>query len=296
VSTPRDHHFIPAFYLQRWHASNGKLIEYSLKNTKLISKTVSARATGYERDLYTFPDLPSETRQILESQFFNQTDFLASKALSNLYTGNVQWDSELRTAWSRFLLNFRVRHPDPLKELRAHISVIWNRADPHYEAAYAKARGPEDPATLVDYTASLGPEAGAKIQLGFLHKLLDNQRIGQQINEMQWDVLDLSKASHTLLTSDWPAEVALRRGSGSTISLPIGPTLLFIATSDADTRRRLLAFKPNKLVALVNQWVTAKARRYAYACDTAQATFIERYISKDMMKPPLWPSLGTTTP
>jgi hypothetical protein len=75
MSTPRDHHFIPAFYLSKW-TNEGKLVEYTIKNDKLVDKSVGARSTGYERDLYSFPDLPPESAQYLEQEFFNYLDIL----------------------------------------------------------------------------------------------------------------------------------------------------------------------------------------------------------------------------
>ena len=52
MNAPRDHHFIPAFYLKHWAGPDGKLIEHSRKSGKLISKPVGPRSTGFERDLY----------------------------------------------------------------------------------------------------------------------------------------------------------------------------------------------------------------------------------------------------
>ena len=60
MSVPHDHHFIPAFYLTQWTAPDKKLVEYTIKNGKLIDKSVGPRATGWETDLYAFPELPPE--------------------------------------------------------------------------------------------------------------------------------------------------------------------------------------------------------------------------------------------
>lgn len=201
-------------------------------------------------------------------------------------------DDELRSAWSRFILNFRLRHPDPLKELRVHIETTWNKTDPHYETEYSKLRKSTDPGTLLEFAASLGTEAGAKIQLGFLHKLLDNERIGHRINEMKWDVIDVSAASHCLLTSDWPADIALPHGL---LALPIGPHLLFVAANNDHILKKVRTAKVAKAVAAVNMLVASRARRFVFAHDQSQTAFIARYMSKGMMMPPLWPSLGRST-
>jgi Protein of unknown function (DUF4238) len=58
MSAPRDHHFIPVFFLKQWVAENGKLVEYTIKHDKLIAKPVGPRSTGFEIDLYAFDELP----------------------------------------------------------------------------------------------------------------------------------------------------------------------------------------------------------------------------------------------
>jgi hypothetical protein len=59
MSEPHRHHFIPASYLRQWHGPDKKLVECTIKHGKLIPKPVSADATGFQHDLYEFPELPS---------------------------------------------------------------------------------------------------------------------------------------------------------------------------------------------------------------------------------------------
>ena len=66
MSVPRDHHFIPAFYLSQWTGLDDKLVEYTKKRGKLIAKPVGPRSTGYETYLYKFPDLPSASAQYFQ--------------------------------------------------------------------------------------------------------------------------------------------------------------------------------------------------------------------------------------
>jgi hypothetical protein len=79
MNAPRDHHFIPAFYLKQWAGPDGKLIEYTRKGGKLIPKPVGPRSTGYERDLYAFPELPPDAAQFMEQVFFAYADQKASR-------------------------------------------------------------------------------------------------------------------------------------------------------------------------------------------------------------------------
>jgi hypothetical protein len=73
MSAPYDHHFIPAFYLGQWcnPAKGNKLIEYSIKYSKLVAKPVGRKATGFQRHLYTFPELSPDQAQFMEQRFFD---------------------------------------------------------------------------------------------------------------------------------------------------------------------------------------------------------------------------------
>jgi hypothetical protein len=250
------------------------LFEFSRPYKNLITKLVGPKATGFQTDLYSFPELPPDIRHVLESRFFNSTDQLASDALDRLYAANNNWTPTLRSAWSRFVINFRMRHPDPLTEMRGYIEKTWNNSDRYYEAEYAKIRKPEHPETLAEYTASLGPETGQKIQLRLLQSTFDNERLGERLNAMQWDVLDTSNANFPLLTSDWPCDLALSR--------------------DTELLRQLQRSNRKRIVQITNKYVVSKARRYVYAHDKSQTNFIDKYMSKDMFAPPFWPSLGST--
>ena len=91
MSHPRDHHFVPAFYLQHWAKQDGKLIEYSRPyRNKIVAKPVGPKATGFRRDLYAFQHLPAELAQYLEDKFLKRADDKASVALAKLLSGNAE--------------------------------------------------------------------------------------------------------------------------------------------------------------------------------------------------------------
>lgn len=271
MNVPRDRHFIPAFYLKRW-TTGGKLIEFSMLRGKVVSKSVGSRGTGYERDLYSFPDLPEATHQILESKFFNKTDDLAHRALCLLESGREVDAADLRSAWSRFILNLKPRHPDPFAEMRIHIRDGWMRSDAPIEEAYAAARPAGYPDTF-ELFVSLGSETLAKILLRLLQSVLDNARTNQRINHMCWNVLRLRRSKFELLTSDWPAEILLRDG---VISLPIGPRLLFVAATTETLLRRIGSSDQTELVTKLNRFVVGRARRFVYSTNHQQQGLMKK--------------------
>lgn len=290
MKEPQNHHYVPVFYLKRWVApETRKLIQYSKIRGRLVSKVVGPRGTGFEHQLYSFPELPPELRNYLETKFFNSVDDYAAKALDQLFARNEAWTLKYRSAWSRFLVNFYIRHPDPLKEILERIRDDWGKTDTITEQEYVRLKPEGFPETFADYLVTLGPGMTERVQLRLIQSALDNERIGQRINNYLWRVIDVSAAPFELLTSDWPAELHLARGM---LSLPIGPHHLFVAAESEEILRQIVRIRRDRLVMLTNKYVVASARRFVWAKSRNQENFIRRHIHTGMRQPPFFPSLA----
>ncbi|WP_341914237.1 DUF4238 domain-containing protein [Ferrovibrio terrae] len=295
MSTPRRHHFVPAFYLQQWAGPTGDVIEHSVKHINLVSKPIGPASTGFEFDLYAFDALPPETRQHLEQRFFNYVDGLASSALGQLLDGRYATvsDPKIRSAWSRFVLAMITRHPDTMAELRNGAERIWREAGQGYlQQDYEKFRRPEDPPTLEEYHAKADPLIEEKMKLNLLISVFDHAELGQRVNNMHWAVLDLSKAKHRLLTSDRPVQYWDLNKPTGVLSIPISPTKMFLAVNDRKILKQVLQRPSNEFVVGSNKNVVTRARRYVWSHDMSQFSFIKRYISTALEKLPLFPSMG----
>jgi hypothetical protein len=66
-----------------------ELIEYSTKHGKFIAKSVGPRGTGFETDLYSFPELPPNLAQYVEAEFFKFADDKAAIALQKHLRGET---------------------------------------------------------------------------------------------------------------------------------------------------------------------------------------------------------------
>jgi hypothetical protein len=298
MSAPHDHHFIPAFYLGQWcDASNGgKLIEYSIKHGNLVAKPVGRRATGFQRDLYAFHELPPDQAQFMEQRFFDYADRVASEALQMLLAGDNRWTSETRSAWSRFVIGIYLRHPDAIAELRAAARGGEWGSESDVQRQYELIRRPSDPATFDGYIAEKAP-LGVNLELDLIMRLLDDATINGHVNSMAWDVVDVSAASHRLLTSDRPVDLDrlnLRAPRGA-IMMPISPTKLFVAFNGPlwlPDLRELNSRRPREIVALANKRTVERARRYVWAQDSSQQAFIGKHMGKKRELLPLFPNLG----
>jgi hypothetical protein len=75
-------------------------------------------------------------------------------------------------------------------------------------------------------------------------------------------------------------------------AIPISPTQLFVAANDLTTIHKLIGANPQDIVRNVNTWVTSRARRYVYSDNEALTDFIERTMSTNLERLPLFPNLA----
>jgi hypothetical protein len=300
MSTPRNHHFIPVFYLKQWCSPNTKkLVEYTIKHGKLIAKPVGPRATGYQTDLYSFPELPPEQAQHLEKVFMQYLDDTAARAMAlhiNPPKGRGAWTAELVTGWSRFLLSLHVRHPDVMVEIREALKTIWIKSGDASQRDYELTKKPEDPPTFDEYIAKVDPHIPFKAQVNSIARAIDNEFVINHFNSMWWTVVNVSRAPHRLLTSDRPFAMADLLKREGVLYLPISPTLLFFASNDEATAKRLPFVQAKDIIQQVNAITVARARRYVYAHDESQTRFIANRMSTQLEKTPLMPELAKYPP
>jgi hypothetical protein len=296
MNAPVDHHFIPAFYLSQWAGQNGKLFEYTIKRHKLIAKPVGPKSTGYESHLYSFPELPPDTAQFIEDEFFRYADQTAYLALEiHLGRSSRPWTSELLSAWSRFVIAIHLRHPDAMPELRAGAVSIWNGSGDAYQAEYEHIRTPADPPTFDERIMLIDPLIPIKARVNMVIKSFDNEIVGAHINQMKWATVDLSASPDKLLLSDRPVEFFRLKEPNGVASIPISPTKLFVAVNDPAFLVKLRQSKPRALVHSINKNVVSRARRFVWAADESSHRFIANHMSKNMEPTPLFPNVGLVT-
>ncbi|MCG2639412.1 MULTISPECIES: DUF4238 domain-containing protein [Bradyrhizobium] len=284
---PRDHHYIPVFYLKQWRGQNKKLIEYTIKHGKLIAKPVGPKGTGFQTDLYAFPELPPDMTQHIEDVFLKYADNTASNAIQMHLTGQDIWTAELRSGWSRFLISLIIRHPDVMVDLRTATVKSWKDTEASTQAEYEKTKESHYPATFDEYIAAIDPLIPVKVSLNAIIKAFDNEKLGKHINDMHWSVIDLSKGVHRLLTSDRPLQYMNLANSQGFIALPISPTKLFLAANSPQSIMNVRSQKSEKVIREVNLFVVSRARRFVFAQDESQTIFIKKRIHTAMESAPI---------
>jgi Protein of unknown function (DUF4238) len=240
---------VPVCYLKQWaNTDNGRLCEHKLipaMNTVEPRRT-SPAGTGYEIDLYRIGGVPQDIAQDFEKRFMHLVDTDASRALEKIIAGQTDnWPGELRSGWTRFVMSLLFRNPEAVATIRDHIVNMWDEGTKALEEDYAARRRAGDPDTIEEFLAKHEPNAAQIGAANFLAEVIDNGKIGETIFGMKWSRIDLSKSKHQLLTSDRPIDMPLGLADPKAyISLPVSPTILFVAAHDEDIANALARRTP----------------------------------------------------
>jgi hypothetical protein len=118
MSRARIHQYVPIFYLKGWRsARDSKLARYSRIRGEIRVDRCSARATGFEPDLYQLTHVAEGERDAIERWLAQEVDTPASEALRvQLRGGQLMPDQHV--AWVRFVMSMRARSPDAITMIR----------------------------------------------------------------------------------------------------------------------------------------------------------------------------------
>jgi len=134
---PKDHHYLPVFYLSRWQGPDGRVVRYYRPHNRVIASAITPPNTAFEPRLYTLEGFPEEMQQAVEREYMAPVvDDPAAKALEILITRNcAALTAKVREAWTRFLLSLR-----ECQEFRVRAGIMGKKKNP-----YAPTQRPEYP-------------------------------------------------------------------------------------------------------------------------------------------------------
>jgi len=189
---------------------------------------------------------------------------------------NAPWNSDSRSAWTRFILSLLLRCPEDIALFREWWHADFGQTDEAAEARYSAARQDGDPETFAEFLEGQPLSLKERYQYKVLFSLIDHANVGGEMNDMHWRVLQTPADAPRLLTSDRPIlrTSNLKEPQGH-IALPIGPRLLFIASPDADFLKQVLQADRVGLAKEVNRQVVEGATRFVYGVDDKQLRFVQ---------------------
>lgn len=282
------HHYIPVLYSKEWAGPNGLLCEFSRPYDVVKPKRVHPDGTGYVRGLYTVPRNDPRVAEYIEREFFKITDDSAARVLHRMRTGQqIAWDSDTRSAWSRFIISLMMRNPEYVARMAAEVVGFFDPSSTELNDKYRQIRRSDDPETYEEYIAKAGHPAGRASAIA-MQTIIDSPRMGGHLNQMRWSIVTFKNAKHSLLTSDRP--IIMTNGLAKPrdhLAIPIGPLALFVATNTEESENIIRSINPGELMRQVNDRVASQARRYVYGTDDQQLRFIANRFGRMLPSTPL---------
>jgi len=293
LSEPRDHHFIPRFYLARWCNPEGKLTVYSRPRDRVVTSELAPKGTGFERDLYSYTGLPSPQAQAIETQFMAKIDDAAAPILKKLLSGGLpKLTGPERSDFTRFVLSIRVRHPGAVqlsKEEGERTLTAELERDPD---EYLTIKGDNHPPTLKGFLEQGAPAYVPNFGLSLIPEVITNPKVGERVYQAPWSTFDVRHPSVDLLTCDRPCMLEGTALEGRfAIALPLGPRMLLVISNDATTTARLHRMHHSALVKLINRAAVISAHEYVYGTGRQHLPLVEK-----LLNPSLAPDARGRTP
>lgn len=277
MSQPKNHHYLPVFYLSRWCGKDGKITRYYRPFDKVVASPITPDNTGYEPFLYSFEGVTAERRQMLETEFFTpHVDTPASKALAILLDRTPE-SPTTRIDWTRFLMAMRLRNPKALEEVHElSASAIRSQMSDPADKEYLAVKETGDPDTLLEWVEINLPNVLSNAGKIFLPDMIDHEEVGGHIVRMKWRAINFSAAGRTLLVGDRPfiATHGLSEPA-CVLALPLSPTQLFVATNEERQIDRLLQNGLRYLADAVNDQMVRQATQHVYGAGPGHLSFVE---------------------
>jgi hypothetical protein len=282
------HHYIPVFYSQEWAGLDGRLCEFSRPHDVVRPKRVHPSGTGYMRGLYTVPRNDPTVSEYIEREFLKVTDNGAACVLREMRAGReITWNTDNRSAWSRFIVSLMIRNPEYVARVAAEVVGFFDPKSTELEDRYRAIKRPDDPETYAEHIAKNGHPAG-RTSARAMQTIIDSPTMGGHLNQMYWSVVTFRNERHTLLSSDRP--IIMTNGLArpeNHLAIPIGPRQLFVATNTPEMERTIRAMPPRQLMEQVNHRVASQARKFVYGVDDRQLRFIANRLGKTLPSTPL---------
>jgi hypothetical protein len=273
----QDHHYLPQFYLKQWAGADHCLCRFSRPcpdKAKVVGKRVVPKGTGFEPDLYAYPEGFGDDKHAVERELARFDD-QASNALVFAMSGPAdrEWKTAPRLAWSRFLLCQLLRTPEDVALMKEINAWAYRDLDPH-EIARRSGHSVENVIEHRKRVSRSLMDAGA---LNSLLKIMDHENITARIAQMTWTCFRMPKDARSLLTSDRPVWMSASLSEADALILmSMGPRLLFVAHGQQSQRLRAV----KQLAEVSNCRVTEHARRYVYGTDDSQLRFVQNHFGR----------------
>ncbi|MHC2019986.1 DUF4238 domain-containing protein [Methylobacterium sp. CM6247] len=286
LQSPWRHHYIPEFYLKRWCAVNGKLVEFSKPYRDIVKpKRASPRETGFIDRLYTLEGLPEIYSGQVESEFFRPVDGRAATVLQKMESNTKVLDAEERVAWTQFLISLIFRTPENISATQARLSESLLVTSKEAERRWRKSWEPGTPKSLREAMKQAIGDDPTRISRQVLEIVAGNsssEKIANRIVSMSWGWIKMPLTVPGLYASDRPLHwYGGLEDENCHILMPLGPKRVFWATRTSKMAETILSQQPETIGRFLNDQTVRRARKYVYAMSDMGLKFVQEKMGTD---------------
>ncbi|WP_421700330.1 DUF4238 domain-containing protein [Ancylobacter sp.] len=282
MSKAGDHHYVPQFHLGMWSGPSGQINQWGriAYNNKLVCTPVTKAATAYVPGLYSPAHVNDEEAQQIETKLFGKIETAAKPVLEKLIShGPAKLSVQERYWWTIYLNASLLRVPHIVEMVTSSVQerIAQDLSQPIPEFDVAKGDAPEN--TLFEWASNHAPARVANSGLKVLVELIQSQKGVDRIVHLRWLVKDVSTGPRRLLLGDNPFErVGDLYKSRTTISMPLSPTHLFIASDAPDILEHFARMPACDVVKANNQSSLINAKKFVYGDE--ERDFIDAYLRR----------------
>ena len=283
MSDPERHHYLPVFYLSHWAGADGKVVRYYRPHREVVASPITPQHTGYEPGLYGLEGCSPDVRNSIEKDFMAPVvDSPASQALDVLIErDNNKLTTELRQAWTRFVMSLHVRNPANVDHITRQAGAGLRQSLCTNPEEYEAVRGANDPPTLVEWVEQNTPALLDNYGKQLLPGIITHSETGDVIIRMRWWTIGITDDFTDLLLGDRP--VYMSHGVADErcfIAVPLSPRLVFFATRKQEVFDRVMSYGIKAVTKSLNNLYVMQADRQVYATSNRHLRFVENRLGR----------------
>ncbi|WP_425105448.1 DUF4238 domain-containing protein [Ancylobacter sp.] len=273
---------MPQFHLGMWSGPSGQINQWGriAYNNELVCTSVTKAATAYVPGLYSLAHVNDEEDQQIETKLFGKIENAAKPVLEKLIrNGPAKLSVQERYWWTIYLNASLLRVPHIVEMVTSSVQerIAQDLSQPIPEFDVAKGDAPEN--TLFEWASNHAPARVANSGLKVLVDLIQSKKAIDRIIHLRWLVKDVSTGPRRLLLGDNPFErVGDLYKSRTTISMPLSPTHLFIASDAPDILDHFARMPACDVVKANNQSSLINAKKFVYGDE--ERDFIDAYLPR----------------
>ncbi|WP_445600462.1 DUF4238 domain-containing protein [Azospirillum sp. A39] len=280
MSEPRNHHYLPQFYLRPWCGDDGRVASYHLVNGKVMCGRKSTKSIGSERDLYACRRDGPMPRQWVETEYMTrEVDTPAAEVRDKILNGEIENITHReRKTWARFMSSLFARRPDVIGPHRdAMMEII---------AGVILQNPPKSQPDITEeevFAALRRAPTGAMQDMSLTAMIysIENSEVYDCILRGAWGRAEVAGSRLQFMTGDTPVFRVVVQENGNIVYLmSISPEVVFFCSRGSDMIiDGMTGSRAVDLVIMYNKGVVRNSRKFVVGRDCSLKCFVETYFS-----------------